>query len=88
MTDQPMSEASETLWQSTRRRIAIGSFRFLVGVTSVLLLYGLFYPNGVETLEAMKEIIYTVGGVFSLIVTGYMGVDLVSRMRAKRVENK
>lgn len=75
---------NDPVYQSTRKRIAIGTFQFMLGTSAALLLYGMFFPGGVERLIAMKEIIYTIGATYSVIVTGYMGVDAISRLRGRK----
>ena len=58
-----------------RRSIAFGSFYFMVICTAVMLLYGMFWPNGPATLVSMNGVIVLLYGSFTAIVAGYMGLD-------------
>lgn len=81
MTEPMKSDQAETLWQAARRQIAIEGFRFLMAGSGLLLIFGLLAPNGPDVIKSLEATIITIGSVFSLIVTGYMGLDLASRLR-------
>lgn len=71
--DTPMS--LEDYRYHARRRIALGSFYFMIAATALMLVYGMFWPGGPVTLNAMTHLIFTLYGSFVTIVMAYLGVD-------------
>ncbi len=72
MTDTHIEER----W-AARKRIAMWSFRTMIGMAVVLLSYGLIVPGGPVIIEAMTSLIVTLFTTFAMIVGGYIGTDVV-----------
>lgn len=71
--DTPLT-AEDLRWKA-RRDIGIWSFWFLVAATIGLLAYGLFWPAGPATLNAMMGLLIPAYGVFTTMIGAYIGVD-------------
>lgn len=74
---------SEDVRWASRRRMAVWSWRVLCLLTFVILGYGLFYEDGVATINALLGIITFVYGTFMSIIGGYFGVDWKANKNSK-----
>lgn len=80
--EQIMSEkAAEAKWVA-RRKMALWSFRAIIGIFFALLLTAVFAPNGIQVLEAMTILISTTVPSLIAVVLAYFGVDGVERNKS------
>lgn len=88
MSEEKDPKPADLMWEEARRKMTMVAFYFMTGVSAFILLFGLVSIDGVSRLNEMKDYIYTIGGIYALIVTGYLGLDMVSRFGGIKMPGK